>query len=126
MAQAVVLPSQRRTLCRDTHVIQLVVAPCVVETNATEQDDVQHAVLILPEDVGEIQQQVDVGSDVFPCVELVQIFESALRLPGIDMQAGTHRGCKIMSKAQRSRRREELVHRGVGGSKLKAALCLYV
>ena len=126
VAQAVVVPCQRDALRCNAQVFQLIVVPSVVQTHTAQQDDIQGAVLILAEQIRQVQQQVNARRHVFPLVILVQVFEAALRLPRVDMQACADNRSEIMSEAQCCSRHHQLVHRGVGRCELQSALSLHV
>ena len=125
--QAVLIPSQIgvQVLMLGGDDLQLVVVPRIVQAEATHEDDVQRVLRRLREEVGEVHEQVGIGGHVVPLVVLVELVESALGLPGIGVQAQTHRGEEVVAEGKTHGRGEQLVDGSIGRRELQATLCLY-
>ena len=52
----------------------------------------------LREEVGEVDEQVGIGGDIVPLVVLVELVEAALGLPGVGMQAESHRREEVVTE----------------------------
>ena len=126
VAQAVFVPCQLRVqvlmLCGNG--LQLVIVPRVGEAESAHENEVQRVVVALREQVRQVQEQVGVGGDVVELVVLVELVETALRLPSVHVQAQSHGRREIASDGKSGSGHEQLVDFRVGRGKLHSALRL--
>ena len=100
-----------------------VVALDDVQSETAHENQVQRVGIVLREQIRQVHQHVGIGCQVVELVILVELVETALRLPSIHVQAQSDGGEEIASNRETGSGIEQFVDFRIGRCELQATLC---